>query len=203
VLSKQGAAGHRNYLELNQSVGETFLVTMRGPISPRFRWRRASGETDGWQSECQRQGTESRAAASRRAASTTRCTAMSLTLTGASNRIAGAASSLCRRAHSETQRAVGRARAQARLPIEVRLQLLDAIYAGQPFRAVVRQLNLTPNQVWGLTKTDEEWSAALEAALTSTRRDDLKHGSNAAHVAGCVCSDCREHRRVRMAKNRS
>src|SRR4051794_26025699 len=40
----------------------------------------------------------------------------------------------CRRAHSDTQRAFGRARAQKRLPVELRQQLLDAIYAGQPFR---------------------------------------------------------------------
>jgi hypothetical protein len=55
----------------------------------------------------------------------------------------------------------------------------------------------------GLTKTDEGWAAALEAALTGTRRDDLRHGTNAAYVAGCVCEDCREHQRQRMAKNPS
>jgi hypothetical protein len=38
----------------------------------------------------------------------------------------------------------------------VRQQFLDAIYDGQPFRTVVRELGLTSNQVWGLTKTDEE-----------------------------------------------
>jgi hypothetical protein len=40
---------------------------------------------------------------------------------------------------------------------------------GQPFRTVVRELQLTPNQVWGLTKTVQEWSEELEAALTATR----------------------------------
>jgi hypothetical protein len=54
----------------------------------------------------------------------------------------------------------------------VRQQLLDGIYSGQPFRAVLRDLALTSNQVWGLTKTDQEWSKQLEAALTATRRDD-------------------------------
>jgi hypothetical protein len=108
----------------------------------------------------------------------------------------------CRRAHSDTQRAFGRARAHKRLPAELRQQLLDAIYAAQPFRTVLRDLGLTSNQVWGFTKTDEEWSAALEAALTAARRDDLKHGTNAAYVAGCVCNECRDHQRVRMAKNR-
>jgi len=43
---------------------------------------------------------------------------------------------------------------------------------------------------------------ALEAALTATRRRDLKHGANAAYVAGCVCNECREHQRQRMARNR-
>jgi hypothetical protein len=80
----------------------------------------------------------------------------------------------------------------------VRQQLLDWIYAGEPSRSVVRDLRLTPNQVWGLTKTDERWSAAVEAALT----DDLEHGTNAAYVAGCVCKDCREHQRQRMGRKR-
>jgi hypothetical protein len=42
---------------------------------------------------------------------------------------------------------------------------------------VLRDLDLTPNQVWGLTKTDHEWSAALEAALTANppRRPGARH----------------------------
>jgi len=54
---------------------------------------------------------------------------------------------------------------------------------------VLRKLELTPNQVWGLTRADEEWSAELETALTAGRRCDLEHGTNAAYVAGCVCKD--------------
>ena len=46
----------------------------------------------------------------------------------------------------------------------MRQQLLDAIYAGQPFRTVLRDLDLTPNRVWGLTSTDQEWSEKLGAA---------------------------------------
>jgi hypothetical protein len=49
---------------------------------------------------------------------------------------------------------------------------------------VLCDLGLTLNQVWGLTKTDEEWSMALDAALTTTRREDLKHGTNAAYWRG-------------------
>jgi hypothetical protein len=94
-----------------------------------------------------------------------------------------------------------RRNAQKRLPAEGRQQLLDAIYGGQPFRTALRDLGLTPNQVWGLTKTDEGWSAALDAALTATRRDDLQHGTNAAYVRGCVCRECREHQRIRMTRN--
>jgi hypothetical protein len=70
----------------------------------------------------------------------------------------------------------------------VRKQLLDAIYNGKPFRTVLRDLGLTSNQVWGLAKTDHEWSEKLEAALTATRRDDIDHGTNAAYVQGCVCA---------------
>jgi hypothetical protein len=115
----------------------------------------------------------------------------------------GCSCALCRRAHSDDQRTRGRAQAQKRLPADVRQQFLDAIYSGQHFRVVLRALNLTSNQVWGLAKTDEEWSAALEAALTAARRNDLDHGTNAAYVAGCVCKECREHQRVRMARGRS
>jgi hypothetical protein len=84
----------------------------------------------------------------------------------------------------------------------IRQQLLDAIYAGQPFRQVLDDLGLTPNAVWGLIRTDESWSTALDAALTASRRDDLQHGTNAAYVRGCVCKECRDHQRERMARNR-
>ena len=91
---------------------------------------------------------------------------------------------------------------RVRLPAEVRQRLLDVIYGGQLFRTALRELGLTSNQVWGLTKTDDEWSGALEAALMATRRGDLQHGTNAAYVAGYNCRECREHQRIRMAKNR-
>lgn len=67
---------------------------------------------------------------------------------------------------------------------------------------MLRDLDVTPNQGWGLAKTDDEWSAALEAALTATRCDDLQHGTNAAYGKGCVCTECREHQRIRMARSR-
>ena len=67
---------------------------------------------------------------------------------------------------------------------------------------MLRDLSLTSNQVWGLTKTDQDWSEKLEAALTATRRDDLKHGTSAAYFTGCVCRECREWQRIRMARNR-
>jgi hypothetical protein len=109
----------------------------------------------------------------------------------------------CRAAHAETQKAFGRARGQDTASPERRRQLLDAIYAGQPFRTSLRNLGLTPNQVWGLDRTDEGWSAALEAALTASRRLDLQHGTNAAYVAGCVCGECRSDQWLRMAKQRN
>jgi hypothetical protein len=61
---------------------------------------------------------------------------------------------------------------------------------------------LTTNQARGLTRTEEDWSTALETAFRSTRRDDLEHGTNTAYVAGCVCKECREHQRIRIARNR-
>jgi hypothetical protein len=94
-----------------------------------------------------------------------------------------------------------RRKAQKRLPPDVRQELLDAIYGGQPFRTALRDLGVTSNRVWGLTKTDQKWSEQLDAALTATRRDDLQHGTNAAYVHGCVCKECREHQRRRMDRN--
>ena len=108
----------------------------------------------------------------------------------------------CREAQNDAARARFRRRAQERLPVELRKQLLDAIYNGKPFRTVLRELGLTSNQVWGLAKTDPEWSEKLEAALTASRRADLRRGTTAAYVHGCVCSECREHQRQRMARNR-
>ena len=59
----------------------------------------------------------------------------------------------------------------------MRQHFVEALYAGQSFREVLRDLGLTSNQVWGLAKTDQEWSEKLEAALTATRRNDLQHGT--------------------------
>ena len=56
----------------------------------------------------------------------------------------------CREAQNDAARARFRRRAQERLPVELRKQLLDAIYNGQPFRTVLRDLCLTSNQVCGL-----------------------------------------------------
>ena len=111
----------------------------------------------------------------------------------------GCSCAVCRGAHSDDARVRKRARAQVRLPAKVRRRLLAA-YDGQPFRAVLGDLGLTSNQVWGLAKVDQEWSTSLEAALIATRRDDLQHGTNAAYVEGCVCKECREHQRIRMAR---
>jgi hypothetical protein len=109
----------------------------------------------------------------------------------------------CRQAQNDAARARFRRKAQRRLPAEMRQEFLDAISRGQPFRQILRDLGLTSNQVWGLTKTDDDWSAALDAALLATRRDDLEHGTNAAYVQGCVCSECRTHQRIRMARTRA
>jgi hypothetical protein len=82
----------------------------------------------------------------------------------------GCSCTRCHEAQNDAARARFRRKAQERLPAEVRQQLLDAIYAGQPFREVLRDLGLTSNQVWGLTKTDLEWSEMLDTALTATLR---------------------------------
>jgi hypothetical protein len=65
---------------------------------------------------------------------------------------------------------------------------------------VLRDLGLTSNQVWGLAKTDQEWSEKLETAFTAVRRNDLEHGTTAACKHGCVCRECREHQGIRMGR---
>jgi hypothetical protein len=96
---------------------------------------------------------------------------------------------LCRQAHSDTQRAFGRARAQKRLPVELRQQLLDAIYAGQPFRTTLRNLGLTANQVWGLKKTDPQWSTVLASPPRSlASRNALKEATSASRCRARVGS---------------
>ncbi|HLM22295.1 MAG TPA: hypothetical protein VK390_12330 [Propionibacteriaceae bacterium] len=85
----------------------------------------------------------------------------------------------------------------------MRQRLLDAINAGQPFRVALRDLGLTSNRVFGLTRTDQEWSEKLDAALTAAQSEDLKHGANAAYLHGCVCKDCRTYQLVRMGRNRN
>jgi hypothetical protein len=62
---------------------------------------------------------------------------------------AGCSCAECRQFQSDEARAHGRRKAQERLPAEVRQQFLDAIYDGKPFRQSLRDLSLTPNQVWG------------------------------------------------------
>jgi hypothetical protein len=96
----------------------------------------------------------------------------------------GCSCAVCRGAHSDIARVRKRTKAHERLPADVRRQLLDAIYEGQPFRTVIRDFGLTSNQVWGLARVDQEWSTSLETALMATRPDDLTHSTNAAYVAG-------------------
>ena len=43
-----------------------------------------------------------------------------------------------------------------------------------PQRASLPEPDTEPG--WGMARVDREWEAALEAALTATRRNDLQHG---------------------------
>jgi hypothetical protein len=56
-------------------------------------------------------------------------------------------------------------------------------------RAVLGNLGLTSNQVWGLTKTDDDWSAALEG------RPD---GNPAGRPQGWY--ECRMRARLRLQR---
>jgi hypothetical protein len=58
---------------------------------------------------------------------------------------------------TRTQRASHRReRLHRALSLDVRHRLLAAIYWGQLFRTVLRDLGLTSNRVFGLTRTDQE-----------------------------------------------
>jgi hypothetical protein len=67
----------------------------------------------------------------------------------------GCSCDLCRQASADNTRARLRRKAQARFAVERWQQLLDAIYAGKPFRQSLRDLELTSNQVFGLARADE------------------------------------------------
>jgi hypothetical protein len=102
------------------------------------------------------------------------------------------ASSLLRRERCEDSSAaelalaMGGDEAREAATAEVRQQVVDAIYAGQSFRSALCDLNLTLTRFCSMARVDREWSAGWRAVLMTTRRDDLKHGTNAACVAGCV-----------------
>ena len=72
---------------------------------------------------------------------------------------------------------------EVRLPAKVRQQLLHGIYAGTPFRTVVRELGLTSQQGWG---TDQDRPRVVDRANGSPPCE-LEHGTNAAYANGCVC----------------
>ena len=93
---------------------------------------------------------------------------------------AGCHCSHCRRVQADAPRARGRARAQKRLPARCGNSSWTRSTRVSRSGTVLDDLGLTPNQVWGLTRTDPEWATTLETALTATRRDDLEHGTNAA-----------------------
>jgi len=107
----------------------------------------------------------------------------------------------CREAQNDAARARFRRKAQERLPPDVRQELLDAIYGGQPFRTAIRDLGVTSNRVWGLTKTDQKWSEQLDAADGNPSRRSqawLQRG-----IRGWLCLQrVPRHQRKRMARNR-
>jgi hypothetical protein len=78
----------------------------------------------------------------------------------------------------------GRARAQKRLPVEVRQQLLDGIYSGQPFRRVLRDLGLTSNQVWGSPGGRAPTRAELNGARRAAHSLAALGRAQVLHVPG-------------------
>ena len=86
--------------------------------------------------------------------------------------------------------------------LEGRIVEVEAdIGAGLPRTVLVGLPDSALYQARDLTRTDPEWREQLDATLMATRRDDLEHGTNAAYVQGCACNECRNHQRIRMARN--
>jgi hypothetical protein len=77
------------------------------------------------------------------------------------------------RAAQRQTKSIRESEGAAALPAEVRQQLLDAIYASRAFRSVLRGLNLTPNQVWGMARVDGSGRQGLSWLMCRMRRVGL------------------------------
>ena len=90
-----------------------------------------------------------------------------------------------------------KARAQSRLPLEVRQRLLDAIYAGRPFRAILRDLGLTSNRVFGLARSWEPLSRQAAEKTSSTaptpRTYTAAYTANVGRISRFECAGTTEH----------
>jgi hypothetical protein len=78
----------------------------------------------------------------------------------------------------------------------VRQHFVEALYAGQPFKVVLRDLGLTSTKFGGSPR--RMVSGRLRwTALSRTPAETTSGTVRMPHtVRGCVCSECREHQRV-------
>jgi hypothetical protein len=99
-------------------------------------------------------------------------------------------------------RGTGNERRQAPVSLSRLASSFSPSYSLATFHAVLRDLGITANLVWGRARRDPDWAADFDAVLLATRREELEHGTNAAYVQGCVRPDCRAHQLRRMAKGK-
>jgi hypothetical protein len=99
-------------------------------------------------------------------------------------------------------RGTGNERRQTPVSLSRLASSFSPSYSLATFHAVLRDLGITANLVWGRARRDPDWAADFDAVLLATRREELEHGTNAAYVQGCVRPDCRAHQLRRMAKGK-
>lgn len=97
----------------------------------------------------------------------------------------------CWEAHRVHQRAERRAKSIAALRPH-RAKILRALAHGRSVDEALLGTGLTPGNLYGIAKWDQEWAAQLDSALLAGRDPRLRHGTEVAYKVGrCRCPECR------------
>lgn len=84
-------------------------------------------------------------------------------------------------------------RGKARIPDDIRASVLADLAAGGHITEVATDHELTCARLHGQARTDPDWAAAMDAALTEGRDPTLAHGLATTYRHDrCRCPDCRD-----------
>ena len=108
----------------------------------------------------------------------------------------------CRQAHADAERSRKQAKAQTRLPAKSGSSFSTAFMQALPFRTIVRDLGLTSQQVWGLTKTDQAWSTTRGCTDRSPRTTAWNTAPTLPTRTAACAGIAEEHQQRRMGRNR-